>query len=561
MSAPQWCFDRFRLDPSQARLWCGSEVVALPPKAFDVLHYLLTHPDRLVTKDELLAAVWPATAVSEAVVRMAIGALRQTLGDSARAPRFIATVSRRGYRFLAPVTLAGAACPAPAPMLSCGPAPLLVEREAVLQQLQTHLAQAQQGHRQLVVVTGEAGIGKTAVVETFLRQAAARAPLWIASGQCVEPYGPSEAYLPILEALGQLCRGPGGTHLVAMLRQQAPTWLVQLPWLLTTTDRAHLQYELQGMTRERMLREFAEVVDTLTAATPLVLVLEDLHWSDPATVDLLTLLARRPTPARLLVLGTYRPGETRAHCPLRTVLSDLQQHRYATEYPLAVLSPAAVAAYLTARFPQHQFPATLARWLQARTDGNPLFLVTLVQAFVTQGVLRAHQGCWTVQADLAGRAGEVPESLRQVLEQQILRLPSAYQQVLQGASVAGVEFGAAAVAAALEAPADEVEAHCEALVAQHLLRPLGVTTWPNGTVMTRYAFRHALYQQVIYERLGAGRRVRLHQRLGAWLEAAYGTQTEEIAAELAEHFARGYELRRAVPYLHQAAEQATQRYA
>ena len=168
MSAPQWCFDRFRLDPAQACLWHDREAVALPPKAFGVLHHLLTHPDRLVTKDELLAAVWPATAVSEAVVRMAIGALRKALGDSVQAPRFIATVSRRGYRFLAPVTLAGSACPAPAPALSCGPAPVLVEREAVLQQLQTHLAQAQQGTRQLVVVTGEAGIscGITSMAHT-----------------------------------------------------------------------------------------------------------------------------------------------------------------------------------------------------------------------------------------------------------------------------------------------------------------------------------------------------------------------------------------------------------
>ena len=138
-------------------------------------------------------------------------------------------------------------------------------------------------------------------METFIRQVATRAPLWLASGQCVEHYGPGEAYLPVLEALGQLCRGPGGDALVALLRQHAPTWLVQMPWVLTAAHRAQLHDELQGATRERMLREFAEVVDTLTAETPLVLVLEDLHWSDYATLDLLALLARRRTPARLLV--------------------------------------------------------------------------------------------------------------------------------------------------------------------------------------------------------------------------------------------------------------------
>src|SRR5438093_9510395 len=104
MPSPQWRFDRFRLDPDHACLWCEAQAITLPPKAFALLHYLVTHPDRLVTKDELLDAVWPDTAVSDAVVRVAIGVLRKILGDTAQTPRFIATVPRRGYRFLAPVT-------------------------------------------------------------------------------------------------------------------------------------------------------------------------------------------------------------------------------------------------------------------------------------------------------------------------------------------------------------------------------------------------------------------------------------------------------------------------
>ena len=104
-SSPQWVFDRFRLDLDHACLWRGAEVIALPPKAFDLLHYFVRHPDREVTKDELLDAVWPQTAVSDAVVRVTIGFLRKVLGDSAQTPQFIATVARRGYRFLAPVTV------------------------------------------------------------------------------------------------------------------------------------------------------------------------------------------------------------------------------------------------------------------------------------------------------------------------------------------------------------------------------------------------------------------------------------------------------------------------
>src|SRR5919201_678257 len=104
MSSPQWRFADFRLDPDTACLWRGTQPLALTPKAFAVLQYLLTHPDQLVTKDTLLDAVWPETAISEAVVRIAIGEVRRALGDTAQAPRLLATVHRRGYRFLAPVT-------------------------------------------------------------------------------------------------------------------------------------------------------------------------------------------------------------------------------------------------------------------------------------------------------------------------------------------------------------------------------------------------------------------------------------------------------------------------
>jgi class 3 adenylate cyclase len=113
MASPQWRFADFRLDPDNACLWRGTQPIALTPKAFDVLHYLVTHPDRLITKDTLLDAVWPETAVSDAVVRIAIGELRRTLGDTAQVSRYIATVQRRGYRFVAPVVEYTEAAPGP----------------------------------------------------------------------------------------------------------------------------------------------------------------------------------------------------------------------------------------------------------------------------------------------------------------------------------------------------------------------------------------------------------------------------------------------------------------
>jgi DNA-binding winged helix-turn-helix (wHTH) protein len=372
LSGPQWRFGPFRLDPENACLWHDAQMVGLKPKTFAVLHCLIAHAGQLVTKEALLAAVWPDIAIGDAVLKVCIGEIRKVLGDTAKTPQFIATVHRRGYRFIAPATAIEPIEPRPPqptmPMASAFNLPIsiqatasLVERESVLAALLTSFKQAGQGERQTVFVTGEPGIGKTAVVEAFLGQAATTPHVYIARGQCVEQFGAGEAYLPVLEALGQLCRRHDGQHLIALLRQQAPTWLVQMPWLLTAADRERLQQELLGATRERMLRELAEALDALTAERFLVLVLEDLHWSDYATLDLLALLARRRMPARLLVVGSYRPVEVIVHAhPLHAVKQDLQLHGHCTELALAPLSQAAVAASFVERFPGHRFPAALA---------------------------------------------------------------------------------------------------------------------------------------------------------------------------------------------------------
>ena len=219
--------------------------------------------------------------------------------------------------------------------------------------------------------------------------------LWIARGQCIEHYGAGEAYLPVLEALGQLCRQPGGEQVIALLSRYAPTWLVQMPALMNDTEFEAVQRRVQGATRERMLRELAEALEVLTAITPLVLVLEDLQWSDYSTLDLLSLLAQRRGPARLLLLGTYRPADVivSGH-PLKAMKQELQVHGQCEELPVGFLTTAEVSQYLTARFPQQQFPHELAQIIHRSTEGNPLFMVNVVDEWVRQGVLVGTDGRW-----------------------------------------------------------------------------------------------------------------------------------------------------------------------
>jgi DNA-binding winged helix-turn-helix (wHTH) protein len=527
-------FDAYRLEVSNEQLWCGAQAIRLTAKAFRVLRYLVEHAGQLVTKDALFETVWPDMVVSEGVLTNCIGELRKVLGDTAQVPRFIATVHRRGFRFIAPVTRGGPSEPtahmaSAAVPIAPAPSSLLVGREAEVQALRQWLEQALQGQRRVVFVTGEAGIGKTALVDAFLGTTIGAAPPWVAWGQCIVHYGAGEAYLPVLDALGRLCRAPGHERLVALLGQYAPTWLEQMPTLLSPADLEGVQRKVLGATRGRMLRELAEALEVVTAEQPLVLVLEDLHWSDHATLDLIAWLARRREPARLLLLGTYRPVDVIVHGhPLQTLTQDLALHRRCVELRLEGLSDAAVAAYLTARFPGCPLPAGLVRMLHRRTEGQPLFMVQTVDAWVQQGWVTEVAGQRVMQVGLEAVETEVPESVRQMILQQFDGLCPAEQGVLEAASVVGVEFTTAAVAAGVESTMEPVEERCEALVRRgQFLRGCGVEEWPDGTVAGRYTFLHALYQQVVYQQVPVGRRMQLHRRIGMREEAGYGERASE----------------------------------
>jgi predicted ATPase len=568
------------LDLACERLWRGTTALRLRRTSFAVLRFLMAHPGQVVSKNALLEAVWPETTVSDGVLMVCINELRTALGDPAQTPRYIETVHRRGYRWLGtrplPVSPAAAGVPLappadPSPASTAAPQrppgvhspPLVVGRAVACAELQAWLAQARLGQRQVGFVTGEAGLGKTTVVDTLVAQVAQAPDLWLARGQCVEHYGTGEAYLPVLEALGQLCRGPDGAQVVAGLAQYAPTWLVQMPALLAADALEAVQRRVLGATRERMLRELTEALEMLTTKRTLVLVLEDLHWSDAATLDLVGALARRRAPARLLVVGTYRPVEVivRAH-PLQALKLDLILHRQCRELPLPLLSAADVAQYLGRRFGDGVGPAELAQALHRRTDGHPLFLVTVADALVQQGLMREVAGRWQTSAELAAVEAVMPESVQQMIAQQFDTLPAEIQGMLEAASVAGLEHTVAAVAAGVEAADETVEAQCASLAQRgQFVQAHGVEEWPDGTVTGRYGFRHTLYQQVLYEQVPVGRRLRLHRHIGRRLETGYGAQTGTRAAELAMHFERGRDTARAVRYRQQAATNALRRYA
>src|SRR5215470_13047175 len=239
VASQQIVFDAFHMDVPRHRLWRGEQEIPLRPKAWDVLCHLLERPGLLVTKDVLHRAIWPDTAVSDDTLTKVIAELRQALGDDSRSPRVIETVHARGFRLVAeirdlanepggPTAGADAAVPTAASPRDVV-APVFVGRQPELARLDECLRLAAEGARQLVFITGEAGIGKTTLVEEFLRSAAVRDPgTRILHGQCIQQHGQREPYMPVLDALERVLSSSRGPALIPSFRRLAPCWYVQI---------------------------------------------------------------------------------------------------------------------------------------------------------------------------------------------------------------------------------------------------------------------------------------------------------------------------------------------
>jgi predicted ATPase len=210
--------------------------------------------------------------------------------------------------------------------------------------------------------------------------------------------------------------------------------------LLDPDDIQALRRATLGVTPQRMLREIATALEVFTAARPLVLVLEDLHWSDDATLHVLSALARRQEPARFLLLGTYRSEEVKGQKSLLyAIVQDLRLRKSCEALQLSALSEAAIRTYLQARLPETCLASGVVRFVVRHTEGNPLFMVAMREHLLTRGLAGQGHITWTEDAEAA--IG-LPDTLRQLLEQQFERLSPEAQEVLEVGSIAGNAFTA-----------------------------------------------------------------------------------------------------------------------
>jgi len=324
-----------------------------------------------------------------------------------------------------------------------------------------------------------------------------------------------------------------------------------------------LQREILGATRERMVREICELLEAITAEGPLLLILEDLHWVDPSTLDVISALARRRNPAKLMILGTYRPVDVViSGNPLKGLKHDLLVHGLCEEIALECLDETEIADYLAALFGGHELPAGLAGLVHRHSAGNPLFVTLIVQNMVKKGIIAQGRGTWTLTVDLGELDLEVPDTLQQILMLQFEQLSTPEQLILRSASVAGEYFSVWAIAGTLKLEPEEIEQLCEGLAErQQFIRPAGFQEYPDGAASPGYGFNHSLYRHVLYRGLSDVARSRLHRTLARRLATAGSPGEQELASELATHFEKGREFAEAIRYWSLTADKAAKRFA
>jgi DNA-binding winged helix-turn-helix (wHTH) protein/tetratricopeptide (TPR) repeat protein len=543
-------FGEFELDEANALLRRGGQAVELAPTPFGLLCALARQPGALLSKHALLDQVWGHRFVSDSVLKTAISDLRSVLADNPREPRFIETVARRGYRFIAKPAALPAAPPAgsdDAGIEQSGIAEF-VGRSAELARLRQAWDRASRGKKAIVWVAGAPGIGKTTLIERFL---AGLGDATHVRGYCVEHYGSGEPYLPVLEALAQLCRGDDS--LPSQLRSVAPMWLLQLPWLGSAEDRESLRRELAGVGPDRMLREMGELLDRYSERRTLLLVTEDLHWADGATIQLIDYLARRRSNARFMWLASFRLAEVVAsEHPLNALRHELRLHGLCEEFVLDSFSEAEVGAFLARHSSSLGNNEDFVRALHERTDGVPLFVASVMEDVLARA---EGSGKQAVDSEVLAQLA-LPESVTAIIDRYVLKLSSERRALLSAAAVCGMDFRIETLARTLERDPIEIGDACDQLMREQLWLAVPIGQDRGDLPEPSHAFRHTVFREVLYQRLPHSARVELHRKVGLALERERASGRPVTPSELAMHFDRGRSTASALRYYAEAAESA-----
>ncbi len=539
-----FAFGDYELDERVLELRRAGKTIELQPKPLLVLRHLIRNADRVVGHQELQDVIWPGVSVTEASLKTALYTVRRALGDRGDDPQWIATVPRFGYRFRGKVERLRDDTPRalPSPARGLDAALAFVDRETELRTLRAALASARQGQRRIVLLHGAPGIGKTRTALEVAREGETQG-FEVHIGR-VEEGGGAPAYWPWTQILRSLARARSGERMRAGGALAAPDWVRLVPELsssLAPTDEP--DRVAAGQARFRLLDGVTQLLHDAAQEKPLLLVLDDLHWADEASLALLAFVARNLPRAPLLAIGTHReldgsldPGRAQA---LARIGRDLNVESLA----LRGLERASVVRILEETLGSVR--EELVDRVERATGGNPFFVSEVARWLAEQG------------RNAARRARlPVPERLREAVLLRVAERSSVCQQLLRSASVIGTHFTLPLLRRSLDLSVDALLAALGEAEHADLLRQEGASG--------HYRFAHGVVREALYEQLADAERMRLHAAIGEALEKLHAPDTDLVSSELAHHFCESAALAnplRAIEYACAAAEKASASFA
>ncbi|MBV8561059.1 MAG: AAA family ATPase, partial [Acidimicrobiia bacterium] len=421
-------------------------------------------------------------------------------------------------------------------------------REDELADLTAEWRAVRAGELRVVLLSGEPGIGKTTLGVHFARDVA-RAGGTVLYGRCDEDA--LVPYQPLVEAFGQWLSSASDAAVRALPERHAVALSRILPAL-----RERLPGLPEPRTNEpdseryQLFEAAVELIGAVATDRPVLLMLDDLHWSDKPTLLLAREMTRRLADAPVLLLGTYRDTDLSRTHPLAELLADLRKEKSVLRLPLSGLSPAALERLLAGDATLGAWEKGLARELSRETEGNPLFVREILRHLVETGAIAEEDGRWVPRLELE-RLG-IPEGVKEVIGRRLSRLSEAANRVLRVGAVAGREFDFRLLETVTDVSGDELLDAVDEALATRLL--IDVPGRPD-----RYAFSHALVRETLYDELSTARRLRLHRQIGLALEELSGPDVSARLPELAYHFceaAPAGEAAKAVDYARQGGDRA-----
>lgn len=521
-------FGPFELDEEAWELRKSGGLVSIEPKPFAVLLHLARHRDRVVRRNELLAAVWPGLAVSDDAVYYALGKVREALGERGNTGGSIQTIRGLGLRFVAAV---GAEEPAPdlSPVrprvpTRIEPKPTLIGRAEELVRLDAALASALAGAGRIALISGEAGIGKTQLAEATLELARRRNAERHVAWARVDPGAPP------FWMWAQLLRSYADTWtrdaLVDAMGSDAGELARIEPTLPIEIGAARSRILDSAESYVRLLEALSRFLTRASRQRPQVLVLEDLQWADPSSLSALGFLARPIRQERILVVTTVREEEVLPDHPIRAVLLDAERHESLVRIPLRGLDEGAFRK-LISDVTGFSASAALAASLHARTSGNPFFAKQILGLLLE----RPPQSDVELGEQLSAHLHAMPPGLRLAASRRLEGLSTSCREMLDAACVLDREFSVAVLSRVCDLASEDLAASLHEAAQTHLIEP-------SETAADHHRFVHDVVREVLYAELAEPRRLQLHRRVAESLEALHAGHLTPVVPLLAYHYGK-----------------------